>query len=64
MYTWAPYYHTKLPSWALNDISHRVDENMLQSRNADFTKEEIFSTLKQMHPIKALGHDGMAPLFF
>lgn len=31
---------------------------------AVFTKEEVFTALKQMHPNKSPGPNGMAPLFF
>ena len=31
---------------------------------ADFTREEVVMALKQMEPLKALGSDGLPPLFF
>ena len=31
---------------------------------ADFTREEVVVALKQMEPLKALGLDGLPPLFF
>lgn len=48
----------------LDHVPHSVDENMLWSLNADFTKEEIFLALKQMHPTKAPSPDGMTPIFY
>ena len=37
---------------------------MNQSLIKEFTKEEVVATLKQMHPTKAPGPDGMSAIFF
>ena len=41
-----------------------ITEVMLPILNAEFTREEAFNTLKQMHPIKAPGPNGMPALFY
>lgn len=45
-------------------MTSRVDEEMNCILDADFTQEEVFFALKQMHPTKALGPNGMTPIFF
>lgn len=54
------------PGWMdfLSRIESRVDETVSANISHDFTNSEIFSALKQMYPTKALGLDGMPPLFF
>ena len=41
-------------------ISDVMNEELL----VDFTREEVVVALKQMEPLKALGPDGLPPLFF
>ena len=45
-------------------IPTRVTSEMNQSHMKEFTKEEVEETLKQMHPTKAPGPDGMFAIFF
>ena len=45
-------------------IPARVTEEMNESLNKNFTREEVATALKQMHPIKAHGPDGMSAIFF
>ncbi|XP_012483050.1 uncharacterized protein LOC105797658 [Gossypium raimondii] len=51
-----------------DDILLGVDRCITDSMNADldrpFTKEEIFSTLLSMSPLKALGDDGLGAVFY
>ena len=51
-----------------NDILEAVETKVSPSMNhmltSDFTTREVEQALKQMHPQKALGPDGMPPLFF
>ena len=37
---------------------------MNQSLTKEFTKEQVLAALKQMHPTKALGPNGMSAIFF
>lgn len=48
----------------LDHMPTRVDEGMNMILDVEFTQEEVFSALKQMHPIKAPGPVGMTPIFF
>ena len=41
-----------------------VTEDMNQLLIQEFTREEVEVALKQMHPTKALGPDGMSAIFF
>ena len=45
-------------------IPTRVTPKMNQSLIKQFTKEEVETALKQMHPTKAPGPDGMSAIFF
>ena len=45
-------------------IATRVTDEMNQGLIAAFTKEEVVTALKQMHPTKAPGLDGMSAIFF
>ena len=51
-----------------NEILEAVETKVSPSRNhmlnRDFTTREVEQALKQMHPQKASGPDGMPPLFF
>ena len=49
---------------SLNSITTRVTPNMNEVLIAKFKAEEVWGALKQMHPIKAPGPDGMSPIFF
>ena len=49
---------------SLNAINHRVSLEMNESLTVEFKAEEVWRALKQMHPTKALGPDGMSPIFF
>lgn len=53
------------PGWMdfLSQIEFRVNETLCADLSRNFTKSEIFSALKQMHPTKAPGLDGMPHLF-
>lgn len=51
-------------SEALEGVENRVTEAMNQRLRANYTEEEVVYALKQMHPLKAPGPDGMCPLFF
>lgn len=60
-------YTTSYPSRiseVTNVIPAKVTNEMNQSLIKEFTKEEVEAALKQMHPIKALGLDGMSVIFF
>ena len=49
---------------SLNAINQRVSPEMNESLTAEFKAEEVWRALKQMHPTKAPGPDGMSPIFF
>ena len=49
---------------SLNAIHQRVSPEMNESLIAEFKAEEVWRALKQMHPTKAPGPDGMSPIFF
>ena len=45
-------------------VDRKINENTNEILLADFTKEEILTALKQMHPDKASGPDNFSALFF
>ena len=45
-------------------IPTRVTEDMNESLNRNFTREEVATALKQIHPTKAPGLDGMFAIFY
>ena len=47
-----------------NTIPTKVTDEMNQGLIAAFTREEVVTALKQMHPTKAPGPDGMSVIFF
>ncbi|KAL8478339.1 hypothetical protein ACS0TY_030301 [Phlomoides rotata] len=48
----------------IESIESRVICEMNDMLNQPYTAGEIAKALKQMHPVKATGPDGMPPLFF
>lgn len=48
----------------LTGLKGRVNEIMNQELTIDYTAEEVYKVLLQMHPTKAPDLDGMAPVFF
>lgn len=48
----------------LEPLRRRVIEAMSETLSQDFTKEEVYATLHQMHPTKELSLDGMPFAFF
>lgn len=52
----------------LNEVLDHVDPCITAEYNEmflqPFSKEEIYATLLQMHPCKALGPDGMHAIFY
>ncbi|KAK9035506.1 hypothetical protein V6N11_077545 [Hibiscus sabdariffa] len=55
---------TSDPSDILQQIRPCVTPEMNQGLTAEFTKEEIFSAIKHMAPLKASGYDGFPALFY
>ena len=51
-------------SEVIDSIPTRVTDEMNQGLITAFTKEEMVTTLKQMHPTKAPSPDGMSAIFF
>ena len=49
---------------SLSAMSYRVSTDMNVELIAKFRAEEVWSALKQMHPTKSPGPDGMSPIFF
>ena len=49
---------------SLSSITTRVSREMNEDLNVEFKAEEVWNALKQMHPTKAPGPDGMSPIFF
>lgn len=47
----------------VEDIPVFIDANMNRLLTAEYTREEVERALKQMEPLKALGLDGLPPLF-
>ena len=45
-------------------IPTRVSEDMNESLTRVFTREEVATTLKQIHPTRASGPDGMSAIFY
>ena len=45
-------------------IPVRVTEDMNESLSHSFTREEVATALKQIHPTKAPGPDGMSAIFY
>ena len=45
-------------------MESKVSVKMNQDLIKQFTKEEVEVALKQMHPAKALGPDGMSAVFY
>lgn len=48
----------------LAPLARRVIEAMKEDLSRDFGVKEVFIVLQQMHPNRALGSDGMSPLFY
>ncbi|KAL0456414.1 UNVERIFIED_CONTAM: LINE-1 retrotransposable element O protein [Sesamum latifolium] len=49
---------------AVGCLEQRVTPAMNKALNQPFTSEEIMCALKQMHPLKSPGPDGMSPIFY
>ena len=49
---------------SLEAMDRRVTPEMNQALLKEFRAEEVWSALKQMHPTKSLGPDGMSPIFY
>lgn len=49
---------------SLEAINHRVSPDMNESLLVECKVEEVWKALKQMHLTKALGSDGMSPIFY
>lgn len=47
----------------VEDIPVSIDADMNRLLTAEYTREEVERALKQMEPLKALGLDGLPPLF-
>lgn len=59
--------HSSKPSMmedVVAGIPCSVSDEMNQSLNGEFTKEEVVTALKQMDPLKSPGPNGLPPLFF
>ena len=59
-------FHSSNPSMmeeVVDGIPCSVSAEMNQMLIGEFTKEEVVTALKQMDPLKALGPDGLPPLF-
>lgn len=48
----------------LEGLTGRIYEEMKEEINKNFTTDEVYKALFQMHPTKFLGPDGMPPSFF
>ena len=48
----------------IDAIPTRVTKEMNENLNRSFTKEEVAIALKQIHPTKAPGPDGMSAIFY
>ena len=49
---------------SLGAVDRKVSDTMNEDLLSDFKAEEVQRALKQMHPTKSLGPDGMSPVFF
>ena len=56
--------HPSRISEVTDTILTRVTDEMNQRLISTYTREEVEATLKQMHPTKAPGLDGMSAIFF
>ena len=60
-------YRSSHPSWieeVTEAIPSMVIDEMNESLRREFTRDEVVVALKQIHPNKALGPDGMSAVFF
>ena len=60
-------YSTSFPidfSASLGAVDKKVSNAMNEDLLSDFKAEEVQRALKQMHPTKSPGPDGMSPVFF
>jgi hypothetical protein len=48
----------------LQSVDRVVSDTMNLQLDAEFTADEVELVLKQMGPLKALGPDGMSPIFY
>lgn len=48
----------------LNSVERVVTDGMNQTLTNSYTEEEVTMSPFQMHPLKALGPNGMSPFFF
>lgn len=48
----------------LENVESKCPEEMKEALTALYSHEEIYTAIKQMHPTKASGPDGMSPLFY
>ena len=48
----------------MNAMEERVSPEMNEELQREFRAEEMWMALKQMHPTKASGPDGMSPIFY
>lgn len=46
----------------IDGIEGRITTRMNEALNRNFIADEVSNVLKQMHPTKALGPDGMPPI--
>ena len=49
---------------SLSAVNSRVSDEMNDFLLREFKEDEVWSALKQMHPTKSPGLDGMSPIFF
>lgn len=45
-------------------VGCRLDEGKLNTLNASFTEDDVQGALFQMEALKAMGSDGLLPLFY
>ncbi|XP_074304740.1 uncharacterized protein LOC141639532 [Silene latifolia] len=56
--------HPSVSDDILEDVRGRVTEEMNVCFRAEYKGDEVVEALNQMHPLKALGPDGMNELFY